>query len=108
VSLRGRQYYGFGFRAFPFAQVRPDRMQIRVANLGLLQFSAHLREVWSGRYQNSKVLFDFLVEEATIEMTPATAFQVGGDLVGNRAEVTVRVSSKPIRLVDFYAEPGDD
>src|SRR6185503_19265750 len=98
VGISTIPYYGFGFRAFPFAETRPDRMQIRIANLNLWQFSAHLREVWSGRYQNAEAIFDYLVEQVTIEMNPPTAFQVGGDLVGSRSSISVRVSPKPIRL----------
>lgn len=108
VGVSTIPYYGFGFRAFPFADSRPGRMQIRIANLGIWQFSAHLRDVWSGRYQNAKAIFDYMVEEATIEMNPSTAFQVGGDLVGSRSSVSVRVSPKPIRLVDFYAETDEE
>jgi hypothetical protein len=108
VGISTIPYYGFGFRAFPFADRQPERMQIRIANLGLVQFSTHLREIWSGTYKNPKAVFDYLVEEATIEMNPQTAFQIGGDLVGTRGSVSVRVSPKPIRLVDFYAESDED
>jgi diacylglycerol kinase family enzyme len=108
VGVSTIPYYGFGFRAFPFAERQPDRMQIRIANLGILQFSTHLRDIWNGTYQNPKALFDFLVQEATIEMNPPTAFQIGGDLVGARGSVSVRITPKPIRLVDFYAESDED
>lgn len=101
-------YYGFGLRAFPFAQDRPDRMQLRIANLGVWQMSAHFRELWSGRYQNSKAIFDFLVQAVAIEMNPPTSFQIAGDVVGHRARVNLRLSPKPIRLVDFYAATGSD
>lgn len=103
VGISTIPYYGFGLRAFPNAEDRKDRMQLRIANLGVLQYSTNLREVWNGRYRNPKLLFDFLIQSVSIEMNPPTAFQIGGDAVGRRSRVNVRLSRKPIRLVDFYA-----
>ncbi|HTM43762.1 MAG TPA: diacylglycerol kinase family protein [Polyangiaceae bacterium] len=103
VGISTIPYYGFGLRAFPFAQQRPDRMQLRIVNVGLLRLSANLREVWSGTYQNPKEISDYLIQDVLIEMNPPTAFQIGGDAAGNRSRVAVKISSRPIRLVDFYA-----
>lgn len=97
-------YYGFGFRMFPYAEDRPDRMQLRVTNISPVSFVSNLREVWRGEYENLEDTFDFFVDDISIEMDPPTSFQIGGDVRGDRKSVRVRLT-EPIRIVDFYAPP---
>ncbi len=99
-------YFGFGFRMFPYAEERPDRMQLRVSRIGPVAFVRNFSTIWGGTYDNPDVLFDYLVEKVTIEMDPPTAFQIGGDPHGDRARVQIALSAEPIRLVDFYAPPS--
>jgi diacylglycerol kinase family enzyme len=105
VAVSTIQYYGFGLRMFPYAEERSDRMSLRVSTLGPAAFAANLRSIWRGEYRDPSHLLDYLVDHARIEMDPATPFQIGGDVVDDRREVTVRLSNRPIRLVDFYAPP---
>ncbi len=97
-------YYGFGFRMFPYAEDRPDRMQLRVTNLSPVTFVSNFQTIWRGEYENLEDTFDFFVDDITIEMDPPTAFQIGGDVRGDRQSVRVRLT-EPIRIVDFYAPP---
>jgi len=97
-------YYGFGFRMFPYAEDRPDRMQLRVTNISPVSFVTHFQEIWRGEYDNLEDTFDFFVDDIVIEMDPATSFQIGGDVRGERQSVRVRLT-EPIRIVDFYAPP---
>lgn len=99
-------YFGFGFRMFPYAEERPDRMQLRVSSIGPVAFVRGFPAIWRGEYDDPNVLFDYLVERVTIEMDPPTAFQIGGDPHGDRAKVQIALSREPIRLVDFYAPPS--
>jgi len=98
-------YYGYGFRMFPFAEDRPDRMQLRLSTIKPHEFLYHLKDIWRGEYQNPSCLFDFLVERVTLEFEPAAPLQVGGDSRGERARLEVGLSATPIELVDFYAPP---
>jgi diacylglycerol kinase family enzyme len=98
-------YYGYGFRMFPYADERPDRMHLRVATMTPLEFVRHFSEIWRGEYDNPRTLFDYLVESLSIELDPPTDFQIGGDPRGKRAKLDVTLSPTPIRLVDFYAPP---
>lgn len=97
-------YYGFGFRMFPYAEERPGKMQLRVSTVRTFSFIKHFPEIWRGDYYNPEELFDFFVDEIDVEMDPATSFQVGGDVLGDRAKVRVRLHA-PIPVVDFYAPP---
>jgi len=98
-------YYGYGFRMFPFAEDRPDRMQLRVSTIRPHEFLYHLKEIWRGEYQNPACLFDFLVERVALEFEPAAPLQAGGDSRGERARLDVGLCPTPIELVDFYAPP---
>jgi diacylglycerol kinase family enzyme len=99
-------YYGFGFRVFPYADDRPDRMHLRIAVITSFEFVANFRPIWRGEYENLETVFDYLVEAVRIEMDPETPFQIGGDTQGERREVTLRLQRDPLELVDFYAPPG--
>ena len=98
-------YYGYGFRLFPYAEDRPDRMQLRLSTIKPHEFIYHLKEIWRGEYENSKCIFDFLVERVALEFEPKAPLQVGGDARGERSRVEVGISPMPIELVDFYAPP---
>jgi diacylglycerol kinase family enzyme len=99
-------YFGYGFRAFPYAEERSDRMSLRVTTISPVPFVANFRAIWKGEYDNPNYMFDYLVEAVTIEIDPPTPFQIGGDPRGERSSITARVSPQTIRLVDFYAPPS--
>lgn len=97
-------YYGFGFRFFPYAEDRGDRMQLRISTISPLSFVANFGPIWRGEYESLETVFDYFVDDVTIEMDPPTSFQIGGDVAGDRSRVRVRLA-EPIRIVDFYAPP---
>jgi diacylglycerol kinase family enzyme len=97
-------YYGFGLRFFPYAEDRPDRMQLRVSTISVPSAVTHFGAIWRGEYEDFESTFDYFVDDVTIEMDPPTSFQIGGDVVGARTRVRVRLA-EPIRIVDFYAPP---
>ncbi|HVU01564.1 MAG TPA: diacylglycerol kinase family protein [Polyangiaceae bacterium] len=99
-------YYGFGFRAFPFAEERPDRMSLRISTIGPAAFVTNFPAIWRGEYENASVMFDYLVDDVTLEFDPETPFQIGGDSCGERSRVRAVLSPTTIRLVDYYAPPS--
>ncbi len=101
-------YYGFGFRAFPYAMERPDRMSLRVTTINSAQLVTNFRAMWRGEFSDPTTMFDYLVEDISIEMDPPTPFQIGGDVQGARRSVRATLSPSPIRLVDYYAPPSAD
>ncbi len=101
-------YYGYGFRVFPYAEERPDRMHLRIATISPIEFVGHFKHIWRGEYENPKSLFDYLVDSVTVESDPAVAFQIGGDPYGTRGRLKVELSPTTIQLVDFYSPPRAD
>ncbi len=104
ASVGSIPYYGFGLRFFPYAEDRPDRMQLRISKISTLGFVTHFAPIWRGEYEDLETTFDYFVDDVTIEMDPPTSFQIGGDVAGERSRVRVRLT-EPIRIVDFYAPP---
>ncbi len=104
ASVGAIPYYGFGLRFFPYADDRPDRMQLRISTISTLSFIRNFRPIWRGEYEELETTFDYFIDDVTIEMDPPTPFQIGGDVAGERARVRVRLT-EPIRIVDFYAPP---
>ena len=104
ASVGAIPYYGFGFRFFPYAEDRPDRIHLRVSNITTFAFVGNFPSIWKGEYEDLESTFDYLVEDVTLEMDPPTSFQIGGDVRGERSRVRVRMT-EPIRIVDFYAPP---
>ncbi|HET9930045.1 MAG TPA: hypothetical protein VFQ35_05145, partial [Polyangiaceae bacterium] len=108
AALSTIPYYGYGFRMFPYAEERPDRMHLRATTISPFAFVTHFKDVWKGRYEDANAVFDYLVEDVQISVDPATPFQIGGDLQGERSELRVGLCSDPIELVDLYAPPSVD
>jgi diacylglycerol kinase family enzyme len=105
VGVATIPYYGYGFRAFPFAEERADRMHLRISNLSAPAVARHFRSIWRGEYQGSQI-FDFLVQDIEIRMAAPTPFQIGGDFRCEASEMRVSLAPRRIRLVDFYAPPS--
>ncbi len=105
VSASTIPFYGFGFRMFPYAEDRPDRMQLRVSTIGSVEFVREFRSIWRGDYESDSIT-DYLVEDIEVEIDPPTPFQIGGDEQGERDRVRIRLMEEPIQLADFYSPPG--
>ncbi len=105
VAVSTIPYYGFGLRAFPYAEERPDRMSLRLSMVSVPQFIRNFRAIWNGELQDPKIITDFMVEDIRVEMDPPTPFQIGGDPYGTLSSARLRLSREPIQLVDFYAPP---
>ncbi|MBI5516126.1 MAG: hypothetical protein HY909_20245 [Deltaproteobacteria bacterium] len=95
--------YGFGFRIFPFAEERPDRMHLRVVNMSPLSVPQNIVKIWKGTYRDADTVIDVLVDKVRVTTEAPVPFQIGGDPCGERSDVTFVLSEEPIELVDFYA-----
>jgi diacylglycerol kinase family enzyme len=97
-------YYGFGLRLFPYAEDKPKRMQLRISTAATIPFIRNAPAIWRGEWDDPEYMFDYFVDAIDIEMDPPTAFQIGGDVKGERRLAEVRLAD-PVPVVDFYAPP---
>lgn len=97
-------YWGLGARIFPYADERDDRFHLRLVNFGSIAAVANIRKIWQGTYRSDR-LHDFLVDKISIQLRDPTPLQIGGDVVGIRELVRAELSTRPIRVVDYYSPP---
>jgi len=102
ITASTSPYFGYGFKMFPFANMMPGMMQLRVGTIGPFSALANLGSIWRGHYRNPSKVMDFLVEDVRIELERPFPFQHSGDAQGLRREVEMRISDEPLRLVDYY------
>ena len=95
-------YFGYRFRAFPFSNIMPGMMNLRIATIGPLSALYNLVGLWRGTHRSSRALKDFLVEDVSIELENPFPFQHSGDPQGMRKRVDIKVSNEPLQLVDFH------
>lgn len=95
-------YFGYGFRAFPFSNIHPGKMHLRISTIGPLKMLSVLPSIWNGTYRNPRQVQDFLVEDISIELANPFPFQHSGDAQGMRRRIDMRISDTPLRLVDFH------
>lgn len=93
-------YYGYGLRALPFAGIDPGRFHLRVSNVSSARMAFSLRKVWSGEIQHPK-LHDFLAEQVRLEFSDDVPYQLAGEAMGSRRELTVGLSGQAVDLVRF-------
>ena len=87
------------------AEDRPGKMQLRISTVATVSFVKNFPAIWRGDHYDPEKLFDFFVDEVDVEMDPATNFQIGGDIQGERTRVRVKLTD-PVPVVDFYAPPS--
>lgn len=83
-------FYGLGLRLFPHAEKREGHFQLRLADLGLMEILPYLPLLFSGQFTHPRV-YDYACDAVSIEVDKTTAFQIGGDLVGERKKMSMRL-----------------
>jgi diacylglycerol kinase family enzyme len=94
--------YGFGFRAFPFADRIPGHLHLRVYDRPVLEAVGNMGRLWAGVHPQPG-MHDFLVPAAKLTFTRPLPFQIGGDARGERTGLDVRVADRSVQVVDWAA-----
>lgn len=95
-------YFGYRFKAFPFARIMPHMMNLRVSTIGPLSAVWHLRGMWRGTYRHPKQFLDFMVEAFHVELARPFPWEHSGDTQGPTDELFLQVAPEPLELVDFH------
>ena len=102
IGAGTQPYFGYRFRAFPFSNIMPNMMNLRIATLGPLSTLFNLPKIWRGEFRNHKRIQDFLVEDVRIELKNPYPFQHSGDAQGMKKEMRLSMAQSPLKLVDFH------
>jgi len=92
--------WGFGFRAYPFAEAVPGRMSVRVYAASVLEATRNMVPLWRGMHPLPH-MHDFLVEGVRMEFDREVPLQLAGDLAGMRRTVELRLHPERVHLVDW-------
>lgn len=97
-------YFGYRFKAFPFARMTPGMMQLRISTIGPFRAVWNLGGMWRGTYRNPKIFLDFITEGVHIELSRPFPWQHSGDAQGAVDELFMQVTPHSLELVDFYGK----
>lgn len=102
VSVGSIPCFGYGFQMFPFLANRRDpKLQVRVCTAGVLPILTNLYpSLWKGTYRGDNV-FDFLVDQVTIESEDGMPCQVAGDARGYRKELSFSLAENCVQAVEL-------
>jgi diacylglycerol kinase family enzyme len=93
--------WGFGFRAFPFAQAMPHRFSVRVYGASVFEATCNMFKLWRGEHPMPH-MHDFLVERVRMDFDREVPFQIAGDALGMRRSVEFELAEESVQLVDWH------
>jgi diacylglycerol kinase family enzyme len=92
--------WGFGFKAFPFAQAVPHRLSVRVYGAGVLEATRNMFRLWRGEHPIPR-MHDWFVQRLRMDFDREVPFQMGGDVIGMRRSVEFDLAEENVQLVDW-------
>ncbi len=97
-------FFGYGLRAYPFAGISPDMMNLRLASIGPFHVLARLGSFWDGSFRDFRQVKDFLVESVRVECVRPFPYQHSGEGRGFKDVIEYKVSDRRVNFLDFYEE----
>lgn len=91
---------GLGFRGFPFAHLVPGRLCVRVYGASAWGATVRIPRLWRGAHPLPDD-HHFFVTRCRFEFERPMAFEIGGDLAGERQQVEFALAADAVPLVDW-------
>lgn len=91
--------WGAAVRAFPFATLVPGTISVRAFDRHVLHAVRHGVEFWTG--QHFPGMHDFLCTHVRFELSQPMAWQLGGDPMGKRDTLEMKLAPFGVDLVDW-------
>ncbi|WP_163787352.1 diacylglycerol/lipid kinase family protein, partial [Myxococcus vastator] len=92
--------WGFGFKAFPFAEAVPHRLSVRVYGAGVLEATRNMFRLWRGEHPMPQ-MHDWFVQRLRMDFDREVPFQMGGDVIGMRRSLEFDLAEESVQLVDW-------
>ena len=93
-------YYGYGMKLYPFVESHSRVMQLRVSWASTYESLSRLPEIWKGTYR-SKNIQDFYCDKVRMVFEEEAPFQMGGEGMGSRKDLTFSLSRRTVDLIDL-------
>ncbi|MBS2026233.1 MAG: diacylglycerol kinase [Deltaproteobacteria bacterium] len=94
--------WGYGFKAFPFARAKSGFINVRVYDQPVLKAVRNVVGLWQGRYPTPG-MHDWFTTQVKMRFSRPMPFQIGGDGLGQRQEIVMRVAKESVNVVDWRA-----
>jgi hypothetical protein len=98
ASAATEPFWGGGFKAFPYALAMPGHVNVRLYDRPVLEGFLNTPRLWTGGI-GLPGFYDFFVTRARFVFNREMPFQMGGDVVGPRAELEFGVAKEAVQIV---------
>jgi len=93
--------WGYGLRAFPHALLKPGFINVRVYQGHVIDAVVNAPKIWRGVEVSG--MYDWFGTAVRMRFSRPMPFQIGGDAMGERAEIVLRKAAEKVRVVDWRA-----
>jgi hypothetical protein len=93
---------GYRFRAYPFAERFPGKMNVRVYDEGTVAAMFAIPSIWRGQHP-LKGMHDWFATAVRMTFSRPVPLQIGGDAIGLRQTAEFRLSERRIDVLDWRA-----
>jgi diacylglycerol kinase family enzyme len=92
--------FGYGFRAFPFAERLFERVNVRVYDQSALRAVQDIPKLWRGEHP-LRGMTDWFATEVRMTFSRPVPLQIGGEAVGTRLTVEFKTSPRRVDALDW-------
>jgi hypothetical protein len=93
---------GYKFRAYPFAERFPGKMNVRVYDEGTLSAVMSIPSIWRGKHPLNG-MHDWFTTAVRMTFSRQVPLQIGGDAIGTRQTVEYRLADRKVDILDWRA-----
>jgi hypothetical protein len=93
---------GYKFRAYPFAERFPGKMNVRVYDEGTLSAIMSIPSIWRGKHPLHG-MHDWFATAVRMTFSRQVPLQIGGDAIGTRQTVEYRLADRKVDILDWRA-----
>jgi diacylglycerol kinase family enzyme len=92
--------FGYGFKAFPFAERLPGTINVRIYDRGALGAIAHIPKLWRGQHPLLG-MHDWFATAVRMTFSRPVPLQIGGDASGMRRSIEYRHAGREVDVLDW-------
>ncbi len=92
--------FGYGFKAYPFAERMLDHVNVRVYDQAAVTAIRDIPKLWRGHHP-LRGMTDWFATEVRMTFSRPTPLQIGGEAVGSRLTVEYRTSDRFVDALDW-------
>jgi hypothetical protein len=92
--------FGYGFRAFPFAERLLGTINVRIYDQSAVAAIASIPKLWRGAHP-LRGMHDWFVTAIRMTFSRPVPMQIGGDAMGMRQTIELRHGQRDVRMLDW-------